>query len=302
MSLLVVGSIALDTLRMPNGKVHKDVLGGSCSYFIHGAHFFQPVRVVGVVGEDFPKKCMEGFKKCKADLTGLQTVPGKTFQWHGTYHEDMNNRDTDALHFGVLEKFSPVLPKKFLDSKYIFLACSQPHLQLQVLDQVQGRPFAVCDTIEVYIQNDRPMLDKLIRRCQGMFLNDTEARMLTGEDNLVKAATGIHKKYRLEFVVLKKGEHGGFLVDKQGLTPFPAYPLAKIVDPTGAGDCFAAGFMGTLAKVGNANPKTLRQAVANGTSIASFACEGLGLAKLMKLTGREATGRAKEFVKMTKLD
>lgn len=301
MSLLVVGSIALDTLKMPDGKIHRNVLGGSCSYFIHGAYFFQPVRVVGAVGEDFPKKCIEGFKKCKADLTGLQVLPGKTFQWHGTYHKDMNNRDTDALHFGVLEKFSPVLPEKFRDSKFIFLACSQPALQMQVFKQVKNKPVAVCDTIEIYIKQDRAMLDKVIKNCRGMFINESESRLLTGEDNLVKAALAIYKKYKLEFVVLKKGEHGGFLVDKQGISPFPAFPLSKIADPTGAGDCFAAGFMGTVAKAGKTDPKTLRKAIVNGTAIASFACEGLGLSRLMKVTTAEANARAKEFVKMITL-
>lgn len=301
MSLLVVGSIALDTLKMPNGKVHKDVLGGSCAYFIHSAHFFTPVRVVGAVGDDFPKKHLDGFKKCRADLTGLQTLPGKTFQWHGTYHKDMNNRDTDALHFGVLETFQPVLPPKFRNSDFVFLACSQPHLQLMVLDQIEGKPCAVCDTIEVYIQNDRPMLDKLIKRCSGMIINDSEARLMTGEDNIVKAAAGIHKKYKLEFLIVKKGEHGGVLVDAAGITPFPAYPLMKVVDPTGAGDTFAAGVMATLARKGKADPKTLRQAIANGTACASYACEGLGLSKLMKLTARDVNARAREFVKMTSL-
>ena len=301
MSLLVVGSIALDTLRMPGGKVYKNVAGGSCSYFIHSASFFNRVRVVGVVGKDFPAKYVTGFKKCKADLTGLQTLPGKTFQWHGTYHEDMNNRDTDALHFGVLGEFNPVLPQKYLDSKFIFLACSQPELQGRVLDQVEGKPFAVIDTIEVYIQNSRKELDKVIRRCQGMIVNETEARMLMGEDNLVKCAQDLYKKYKLQFLVLKKGEHGGFLVAKDGISPFPAFPLAKIADPTGAGDCFAGGFMGTLAKTGKTDGKTLRQAVVNATAVASYACEGVALSGLTRITGAQVRARANAFVKMTRL-
>ena len=301
MSLLVVGSIALDTLRMPGGKIYKNVAGGSCTYFIHSASFFNRVRVVGVVGEDFPAKYIDGFKKCKADLTGLKILPGETFQWHGTYHKDMNNRDTDALHFGVLGAFDPALPQKYLDSKFIFLACSQPHLQAKVLDQVQGNPFAVIDTIEVYIQNGRKELDRVIRRCQGLIVNETEARMMTGEDNLVKCAADLHKKYKLQFVVLKKGEHGGFLVDKQGIAPFPAFPLAKIADPTGAGDCFAGGFMGTLAKAGKTDAKTLRQAVVNATAVASYACEGVALSGLTKTTPAQVRARANAFAKMTRL-
>ncbi len=248
MSLLVVGSIALDTLRMPGGKVYTDVAGGRCSYFIHSASFFSKVRVVSVVGEDFPKKYVDGFKARKADLAGLKVLPGETFRWHGTYHKDMNNRTTDATIFGVLGEFNPVLPAKYLDSKFIFLACSQPKLQAKVLDQVKGSPVAVLDTIEFYIKNDRKELDRTIRRCQGLIVNETEARMMLGEDNLAKCAEDLYRKYKLQFVVLKKGEHGGFLVDKSGMTPFPAYPLMKIADPTGAGDSFAGGFMGALAK------------------------------------------------------
>ncbi len=300
-SLLVVGSIALDILRMPDGKEYKYVPGGSCTYFIHSARFFVPPRVVGVVGEDFPKKYIDGFKKCKADLTGLQVLPGNTFQWHGTYMEGMNNRVTDALHFGVLGQFNPVLPKKYLDSKFIFLACSQPELQASVLDQVAGSPLAVCDTIDVYIKECRPALDKLIRRCQGMIVNDSEARLISGTENLVAAAAGIVKKYKLQFLVLKKGEHGGLLATKDGIVPFPAFPLAKIADPTGAGDCFAGGFMGTLAKTGKADAKTLRLAVANATAIASAACEGVALAGLAKLTAAQVKARAAQFIKMTRL-
>lgn len=301
MPVLVVGSIALDTLRMPDGKEYKNVAGGSCSYFIHSAHFFSPVRVVGVVGEDFPEKYVKGFQKCKADLTGLQRVPGKTFQWHGTYMADMNNRVTDALHFGVLGEFNPVLPKKYQDSKCVFLACSQPELQMRVLDQLEGEPLAVCDTIECYIQDNRPALDKLIRRCQGMIINDAEARLIAGEDNLVAAAAGIVKKYRLAFLVLKKGEHGGLLTTKEGIFPFPAFPLAKVVDPTGAGDCFAGGFMGVLAKSGKTDLKSLRTALVGGTAVASFCCQGLALAGLTKLTAPALRARMNEFVKITRL-
>ncbi len=301
MSVLVVGSIALDTLRMPDGKVYKDVPGGSCTYFIHSAHFFSPVRVVGVVGEDFPKKYVKGFEKCKADLAGLQIQPGKTFQWHGTYMQNMNERVTDALHFGVLGAFDPVLPKKYLDTKCVFLACSQPELQLKVLDQMQGGPLAVCDTIEVYIKNSRPALDKLIRRCQGMIVNDAEARLISGEDNLVAAAQALVKKYRLGFLALKKGEHGVLLATKEGVFPVPAYPLAKVVDPTGAGDCFAGGFMGTLAKLGKTDIKSLKAAAVNATAVASHCCQGLALAGLTKLTAAQVRARAAAFVKMTRL-
>ncbi len=301
MSVLVVGSIALDTLRMPDGKEYKDVPGGSCTYFIHSAHFFAPVRVVGVVGEDFPGKYIKGFEKSDADLTGLQILPGKTFQWHGTYMQNMNERKTDALHFGVLGAFDPILPKKYLDTKCIFLACSQPELQMKVLDQVKGKPLAVCDTIEFYIRDSRKALDKLIRRCQGMIVNDAEARLISGEDNLVAAAAGMVKKYRLGFLALKKGEHGVLLATKDGIVPIPAYPLARVADPTGAGDCFAGGFMGTLAKLGKTDMKSLKTAAVNATAVASHCCQGIALAGLVKLTPAQVRARAAEFVKMARL-
>lgn len=301
MPVLVVGSIALDTIRMPNGKEYANVLGGSCAYFIHSGRFFSRIQVVGVVGEDFPKKYIADFENCKADIEGLQILPGATFQWHGTYMTDMNSRVTDATNFGVLDRFDPILPRKYRKTKYIFLACSQPELQARVLDQAEGSPFAVCDTIEYYIKETRPALDKLIRRCQGMIVNDTEARMLSGEHNLVAAANAMLKKYKLLFLVLKKGEHGGLLVTKDGIAPFPAYPLAKIADPTGAGDSFAGGFVSTLAKLDRVDGAALRQAVVNATAVASFACEGLGMAGLARRSAAEVRARASAFVKMTRL-
>ena len=299
MSVMVVGSIALDTLRMPNKKEYKNVPGGSCTYFIHSAHYFSPVRVVGVVGDDFPKKCLDGFKKCKADLAGLQMLKGeKTFQWHGTYMADMNERVTDALHFGVLGGFNPVLPAKFRSTKTVFLACSMPHLQARVLDQMSGSPLAVCDTIEVYIKNDRKILDKVIRRCQGMVVNDAEIRLLAGTDNLVAASTAMLRKYKLQFLVVKKGEHGGLLAHKDKVHPFPAYPLAKVADPTGAGDSFAGGFVATLARTGKTDLKTLKAAIVNATAVASYACEGVGLAGLNRAAAKDVKARATEFARL----
>lgn len=302
MSVMVVGSIALDTLRMPGKKEYQGVAGGSCTYFIHSAHFFSPVRVVGVVGDDFPKKYLDGFRKCKADLDGLQIRRGeKTFQWHGTYERDMNNRTTDALHFGVLGAFDPILPEKYRSTKTVFLACSQPHLQAKVLDQMTGSPLAVCDTIEIYIKENRRELDKLIKRCQGMIVNDAEIRLISGDDNLVASALAMLKKYKLQFLVVKKGEHGGLLAFKNQIHPFPAYPLAKVVDPTGAGDCFAGGFVATLDKLGKIDLRSLKKAVVNATAVASYACEGIALAGLTKLSGTQVRMRAGEFAKLSSL-
>ena len=299
--VLVVGSIALDTLRMPNGKVHRDVIGGSCSYFIHSAGFFAPVRVMGVVGDDFPNKAMEGFRKRGADLSGLQRLPGPTFRWDGSYHRDMNNRTTNKTVFGVLANFDPVLPKKYLDSRLVFFACSQPEHQSRILDQATKARLAVCDTIEFYIRESRPALDRLIRRCQGMIVNDTEARMLSGEENLPAAARALLRKYRLSFMVLKKGEHGGLLAAKDGVFPFPAYPLTKVADPTGAGDSFSGGFMGHLAKTGKFDLKALRLACAAGTAAASAACEGVSVSGLLRSTPAGIRARMAEFLRLTRL-
>ncbi|MDR1611243.1 MAG: PfkB family carbohydrate kinase [Planctomycetota bacterium] len=302
MPVMVVGSIALDTIRLPNGREYKDVPGGSCSYFIHSASFFAPVRVVGAVGGDFPKKYLDGFRKRKADLEGLQIRRGeKTFQWHGTYMADMNDRVTDALHFGVLGSFDPIVPPKFRKTSHVFLACSQPQLQARVLDQMEGSPFAVCDTIAIYIQENRAELDKLVKRCQGMIINDQEARMLSGGHNLVAAAAGLRRKYRLRFLVVKKGEHGGLLAVKDAVVPFPAYPLEKVSDPTGAGDCFAGGFVATLARLGAADLGSLKTAAVNATAVASYACQGLALAGLTRITAGDVRARAAEFAKAARL-
>ena len=302
MAVMVVGSIALDTIRMPGRKPYKDVPGGSCSYFIHSAHYFAPVRVVGAVGDDFPARYVDGFRKCKADLDGLQTVRGgKTFQWHGTYAEDMNERVTDALHFGVLDGFNPVVPAKYRDTGHVFLACSQPELQLRVLDQMSGDPLAVGDTIEIYIQESRPALDKLMRRCHGMIINEFEAKLISGDHNLVKTADWILRKYKLTFLVVKKGEHGGLLAARNGIVPFPAYPLMKVVDPTGAGDCFAGGFVATLSRLKKADPPALKTAVANATAVASYACQGIALNGLTRTTAAQVRARAAEFAKMVRL-
>ena len=301
MPVLVVGSIALDTIRTPDKKEYRDVPGGSCTYFSYCASFFSPVQLVGVVGGDFPKKYIELLKKRKIDLAGLEVVKdGKTFQWHGTYKANMNDRSTDKLMFGVLGGFNPVLPKKYLTSKHLFLACSQPEVQTNILNQMQGDPLVVCDTIEIYIREQRKALDKLVKRCHGMIINDAEARMMFNDDNNIRCAKALLKT-GLKFAVVKKGEHGGLLATKDGIFPFPAYPLEKVADPTGAGDSFAGGFMGYLAKTGKIDSKTLRQAVIYGTTLASFTCEGIALNKLQKISARDVNKRVKEFVNLVNI-
>ncbi|MBN2711195.1 MAG: sugar kinase, partial [Planctomycetes bacterium] len=238
MPLLVVGSIAIDTIRTPDGKEHADVLGGSCTYFSYSASFMTKVQVVGIVGEDFEQKHIDLLKSREIDLDGLEVMKGgKTFRWAGTYAENTNDRTTDDLQFGVLEQFNPVLPDNYKDTPFVFLACAAPELQLKVMDQLEGKPFVVCDTIEFYIENMRDKLGEVFKRCDGIIINDSEVKLLTGDSNLVRASDKI-LAMGPKFAVLKKGEHGGILATKEGIFPFPAYPLKEVKDPTGAGDSF----------------------------------------------------------------
>lgn len=301
MPVLVVGSIALDTIRTPDKKEYKNVPGGSCTYFSLCASFLTPVRVVSVVGGDFPKKYISMMEKHDIDLAGLEIRKGeKTFQWHGTYMANMNDRVTDKLEFGVLGGFNPVLPESYRSIQHVFLACSQPKLQLRVIDQMRGSPLVVSDTIAVYIKNDRKDLDKLIKRSNGLIVNDEEARMLCGDDNLIRCAKEILRRGP-QFAIIKKGEHGCILADRDGMYPYPAHPLAKVADPTGAGDSFAGGFMGYLAKTRKADSKTLRRAIAYATAAGSYTCEGVALTRLAKLTAADIKERADAFMKMIRI-
>lgn len=301
MPLLVVGSVAIDTIRTPDGKEHKDVLGGSCTYFSHCASFFTKVRVVAVVGEDFDSRHVRMLKNRGVDLEGLEVKRGgKTFRWAGTYAEDMNTRTTDDLQFGVLGEFDPVLPESYRDTEFVFLACAQPELQLKVMGQMRGKPLVVCDTIEFYIQNNRAALEEVFRKSDGVILNDGEARMLTGEKNLIRAADKL-LKLGPKFAVLKKGEHGALLAAAGEIYAYPAFPLRDVADPTGAGDSFAGGFMGYLAQSGKANLSELRNACVYGTAAASFTCEGISLNRLEKLLEHDLQSRAESFRQMLRV-
>ena len=298
MSLLVVGSIAIDTIRTPDGKEHAEVLGGSCTYFSYCASFFTTVQLVSVVGEDFGAQHIDLLKSRSIDLSGLVIKEGgATFRWAGTYAEDMNDRTTDDLQFGVLAEFDPELPEAYRSAPCVFLACAQPELQLKVMDQMAGDPLVVCDTIEFYIENNRDALGEVFRRSEGVIINDAEVRMLTGKSNLVKASDDLLAAGP-KFAVIKKGEHGGLLATQEGLFPFPAYPLREVADPTGAGDSFAGGFMGHLSRTGNASVDSLRQAVVYGTVMASFTCGGISLSRLSSLTSEEVLARAEHFSAM----
>jgi sugar/nucleoside kinase (ribokinase family) len=292
-SLLVVGSIAFDSIETPSASV-DDALGGSATYFSYAASFFTPPRLVGVVGEDFPDEHRQLLVKRGVDASGLVTLPGKTFRWKARYHQDMNTRDTLEVHLNVLEEFDPQLPESFRDSTHVFLANSSPALQAKVLGQIRRPELVLADTMDLWIQGQRQDLLALLPRLDGLLLNDSEARLLTGEDNLVRAAQAV-RRLGPKFVILKKGEHGAMLCTRDGVFVMPAYPSEEVVDPTGAGDSFAGGILGYLTADGSPPPGRLRRAMAYGTVIASLTVEGFGLDRLKRAERSEIDKRLETY-------
>ncbi len=277
-SLLVVGSIAFDSIETPNGSV-DDALGGSATFFSYAASFFLPPRLVGVVGEDFPKEHRQLFAKRGVDTAGLVTMPGQTFRWKGRYHQDMNTRDTLEVHLNVFGSFDPKLPERFRDSTHVFLANGSPTLQAKVLNQVHRPRMVMADTMDLWINTQRNDLLALLPKLDGLLLNDSEAKLLTGDDNMVRAGQAV-RRMGPKFVIIKKGEHGAMLISHEGVFVMPAYPTEQVVDPTGAGDSFAGGILGYLASDDTPPPGRLRRAMAYGTVVASLAVEGFGLDRL----------------------
>jgi sugar/nucleoside kinase (ribokinase family) len=296
MSLLVVGSIAFDSIETPTGAV-DDVLGGSATFFSYSASFFTTPRLVGVVGEDFPDDHRRLFASRKIDTEGLVKQPGKTFRWKGRYHQDMNTRETLEVHLNVFGTFNPMLPERFRDSTHVFLANGSPVLQGRVLDQVQRPQLVLADTMDLWIETQRDELRALLPRLDGLLINDSEARMLTEEDNLVRAGNAV-RALGPKFVIIKKGEHGAMLISKDGVFVMPAYPTAQVIDPTGAGDSFAGGLLGYLSADGGPEPGRLRRAMAYGTVVASLAVEDFGLERLKRATRQEIDARLEEYRNM----
>lgn len=292
--LLVVGTVATDDIETPYGK-QADVLGGSATYFAAGASFFTGVRVVGVVGDDFRMERLDFLRKRGVDLDGVEVVPGgKTFRWSGRYHHDLNHRDTLGTWLNVLETFQPNLPESWRDTPYLFLANIDPVLQRQVLQQMTRPKLVVMDTMNFWIDSVRKELAQTLGLVDGLIVNDEEARQLSGQPNLVKAAHMI-QAMGPKTLIVKKGEHGALLFH-EGKTFFaPAYPLEDVRDPTGAGDTFAGGFYGYLAKQGNRDAATMRKAVLYGSALASFCVERFGPERLQDLTMREVDERVKAF-------
>lgn len=294
MSLLVVGSIAYDDVRTPEGEV-RGALGGSAVYFSMAASLFGPVRLVGVVGEDFAWSNVELLGARSVDTAGLEVVPGgKTFRWSGEYSQDMNQRETLSVELNVFEDFQPKVPRNFRDSRFVFLANGSPVTQLSVLEQVDRPEFVVADTMDLWIQTQHKDLMELLHRVDALVLNDSEAELLTERRNLIRAGLAI-LDLGPSRVVIKKGEHGTLVFSRDQIVPLPAYPTVDLRDPTGAGDSFAGALMGYLARTGSTDEATFRTAVAYGTVAASFTVEGFGTQTLASVSEAQIEERFETY-------
>jgi cytidine kinase len=300
MSLLVVGSIGIDDVKTPITE-HKNLLGGSASYAAYAASFFAPVRLVGVVGDDFPKEYNELFSSKGIDLEGLQVQPGKTFRWSGEYLWDLNQRKTLSIQLNVFEHFKPHLPEKYFDTPFVMLGNIAPALQSHVLDQVRKPKFVLADTMDLWIQIAKPELLQLLKRVDAVCMNDSEARELTGATSLVKAGQ-ILLSHGPRYAIIKKGEHGCLLFSEKRFFSVGAYPLEDIHDPTGAGDVFAGSLMGYLSKVGEVTFETLRKAVVYGSVMASYNVEEFSLKRLQKLGAADIHERYAAFRAFSQFD
>jgi len=297
MSLLVVGSVAFDSVQTPFGKV-ENVLGGSATYFSTAASFFTEVALVAIVGEDFPEEHITFLKSRKIDLTGLERTRGKTFRWKGEYGYQLNEAKTLDTQLNVFQSFKPKLPETYKDHEIVFLANIDPDLQRDVLSQVRKPKLVACDTMNFWIEKKKSSLLKTLKLVDILIINEGEARELSGEPNLVKAA----KKIRAEgpkTLIIKRGEYGSLLFTNHSIFNAPAYPLESVFDPTGAGDSFAGGFMGYLAQTKKFSTADMRQAVIFGSVVASFNVEDFSLERLKKLTKQEIEDRYREFKKLT---
>jgi sugar/nucleoside kinase (ribokinase family) len=293
MSLLVVGSVALDSVETPFGKANE-VLGGSATFFSAAASLLVPVQLVGVVGDDYPVDKLEPLTKRGVDLAGLEHAAGRSFRWRGRYRHDLNVAETLETHLGVFSNFSPKIPPQFRTAPYVFLGNIDPRLQIDVLTQVEKPKFVACDTMNFWIESRRQDLLKLMERVDAITLNDAEARQLSDKYNLVRAARWIMSKGP-RLVIIKKGEHGAFMFHRDTVFFAPAYPLEEVFDPTGAGDAFAGGFMGYLARAAEITDAGLRRAVVYGSAMGSFAVEKFSIERLLQVDEPQLAARVAEF-------
>ncbi|MEP7345548.1 MAG: PfkB family carbohydrate kinase [Gemmatimonadaceae bacterium] len=291
--VLVVGSVALDSVETPFGKA-DEVLGGSAIFFAASASHFAPVQVVGVVGTDYPIEKLAPLEARKVDLAGLERAEGESFRWRGRYRHDLNAAETLETRLGVFSNFHPKIPKQFRSAPFVFLANIDPRLQLDVLQQVDKPKLVACDTMNFWIESRRNEFLELLKYVDVLLLNDSEARQLTEQANLVKAARWIRERGP-SFIVIKKGEHGAYMFGPRSVFFAPAYPLEDVFDPTGAGDSFAGGFIGYLARTGRTDEEAMRRGVIYGSTMGSFAVERFSIDRLMEIERVDIARRLEEF-------
>jgi sugar/nucleoside kinase (ribokinase family) len=297
MSILVVGSVALDSIKTPFGQVDK-ALGGAATYFSLSAHFFAPVNLVGVIGQDFPQNYIELLKQDNINIEGLTQEKGKSFYYKGEYNYDLNQRTTIDTQLNVFEHFSPQLPETYSKSRYVFLANIDPNLQLKVLQQVESPQLIACDTMNYWIENEFPALEELLKKVDILVINDFETRELAKEYNLIKAARKI-LNMGPDCLIVKRGEYGALMCSKEGFFWAPAFPLEDVQDPTGAGDSFAGGFMGYIAKCQDSDHVSLQRAVIFGSVLASYSVEDFSVNRLTEISQDDIIKRFHDFKKLT---
>jgi len=300
MGILVVGSVAFDSIKTPFG-VADDVLGGSACYFSTAASFFTAVNLVAVVGDDFPQHHIDFLRSRNIDLSGLQRSQGETFRWKGRYDYDLNEAHTLETHLNVFESFKPELPESYRDAEYVFLANIDPELQLEVLQQVKNPQLIACDTMNFWIEGKKAELIKTLAKVNILVINEAEVRQLADEPNLFKAAE-IVRSYGPKNLVVKRGEYGVLMFGESSIFSAPAYPLEEVFDPTGAGDTFAGGFIGYLAATRNLDEANLRKATVFGTVMASFTVEKFSLDRLKEIEFKEIEARYKKIKLLTAFD
>ncbi len=300
MSLLVVGSIALDSVITPFGETADDP-GGSALFFAAAAVLLHPVKVVGVVGRDYPLGALKRLESRGVDLGGVETTDGESFRWKGRYSYDLGSRETLDTRLGVFAGFQPKLPPSFRSAQYVFLGNIDPELQLSVLDQVQAPKLVACDTMNYWIQSKRDVLLELLRHIDYLVINDAEARELSGDWNIYRAARWVLTNGP-RGVVIKQGEYGAILMDADTLFKVPAYPLEEVFDPTGAGDAFAGGFMGHVARTDDLSSANLRRAMVYGAAMGSFAVEEFGIRRFDAVTAGEVEARVRAFRDLVHFD
>jgi len=303
MSLLVIGTVAFDAIETPFGKTDK-IIGGAATYAsLAASYFYDKVKIVGVVGDDFPQSEIKDFNNHSIDTEGLQVKAGeKSFFWSGRYHNDMNSRDTLITELNVLADFDPIIPDSYQDCEFLMLGNLQPHVQQTVINRLSNRPkLIVMDTMNFWMDVALEELLETIKMVDVLTINDAEARQLSGEHSLVKAARKI-LAMGPTYLIIKKGEHGALLFNENKIFAAPALPLADVFDPTGAGDTFAGGFIGYMAKVGTINFNNMKNAIIFGSALASFCVEKFGTEKIRNLSPEEIAARVQEFVSLSKFE